>query len=328
MNRDELKRAIAEKAATAGVAPNQRSAFAELVMTIVEPNHLSLDLFSAFLPTRQWKAGDQVGKRVRRGRYPIRTMVPGAKHLTDVLSFQESQTYMFDRLIAGTSHNLWEIQSGEVGTTDQFRTELRADLFDELVSRVFSLLASVWNSTDTPNNYIDASATGVTQAGLDTMLDTITDYTGSVRAIIGSRAALKPIYTFAQYREFELNGTNVDGIAFQVESAFNEFTNSRRVSRYAGVPLIEIPQVYRQRLSFTGTGGNANLRDASNRMIPTDRVLVIGDQAGEIALMGGTEYQDYTDPTTQPPNYVLHAWQAYGMIVDDVEAIGVIKTNT
>ena len=44
--------------------------------------------------------------------------------------------------------------------------------------------------------------------------------------------------------------------------------------------------------------------------------------------MDGFEYQDYTDPTTQPANYVLHGWQAYGMIIDDVEQIGIIKTNT
>ncbi len=328
MNRDELKRAVAEKAATAGIAPNQRSAFAELIMTVVEPNHLTLDLFHAFLPTRQFNTGDRIGKRVRRGRYPVRTMVPGSKHLHDVLSFQESQTYMFDRLIAGTSHNLWEIQSGEVGTTDQFRSELRADIFDELVSRVFTLLATVWNSTDTPNNFTDASSTGITATALDNAIENMLDYTGSVRAIIGSRRALLPVYEFAQFREFELSGTNVDGIAFVNQEAFNEFTNSRRVTRYAGIPLIELPQVYRNSLSFTGSGGNVSLRDPSQRMIPTDRVVLVGDQAGEIALMGGTEYQDYTDPTTQPPNYVLHAWQAYGLLVDDVEAIHVIKTNT
>lgn len=324
MNKDALK-AVAEKAATAGVAPNKRSAFADLIMTVIEPNHLSLDLFSAFMPTRQFNAGDRIGKRVRRGRYPVRTMVPGSKHLHDVLSFVESQAYMFDRLIAGTSHNLWEIQSGEVGTVDQFRSELRADIFDELVSRVFSLLSTVWNSTDTPNNYVDASSTGITQTALDTVIETLLAYTGNVRAIVGSRAALLPVYNFAQFREFELSGTNTDAVGFAVDTAFNEFTNSRRVTRYAGIPLVEIPQVYRNRLPAGATGG---LRDATQRMIPTDKVLVIGDQAGEIALMGGTEYQDYTDPTTQPPNYVLHAWQAYGMIVDDVEAIAVIKTNT
>lgn len=327
MNKDELKRAVAEVAATAGVAPNQRSAFAELIMTVVEPNHLSLDLFSAFLPTRQFNAGDRIGKRVRRGRYPVRTMVPGSKHLHDVLSFQESQTYMFDRLIAGTSHNLWEIQSGEVGTTDQFRSELRADIFDELVSRVFTLLATVWNSTDTPNNYTDASSTGITATALDNAIENMLEYTGSVRAIIGSRRALLPVYSFAQFREFALTGTNTDAVAFPT-TAFNEFTNSKSVRQYYGIPLVELPQVYRNRLSFTGTGGNTTLRDASDRMIPTDRVVLIGDNAGEIALMGGTEYQDYTDPSTQPPNYVLHSWQAYGMLIEDVEAIGVIKTNT
>lgn len=328
MNKAEWQRAVAEKAITAGQAPNKKSAYAELLMTIVEPNHLSLDLFNAFLPTRQFNAGDRIGKRVRRGRYPVRTMVPGSKHLHDVLSFQESQAYMFDRLIAGTSHNLWEIQSGEVGTTDQFRSELRADIFDSLVSRVFTLLATVWNSTDTPNNFTDASSTGITNTALDAAIENMIEYTGNVRAIIGSRRALLPVYEFAQYREFELSGTNVDGIAFVNQEAFNEFTGSRRVSRYAGIPLVEIPQVYRNRLGFTGTGGNTTLRSVDDRMIPTDRVILVGDNAGEIALMGGTEYQDYTDPTTQPPNYVLFSWQAYGLLVDDVEAIHVIRTNT
>ena len=327
MNRDELKRAVADVAATAGVAPSQRSAYADLIMTVVEPNHLSLDLFSAFLPTRQFNAGDRVGKRVRRGRYPIRTMVPGSKHLHDVLSFQESQTYMFDRLIAGTSHNLWEIQSGEVGTTEQFNRELRADLFDELVSRVFTLLATVWNSTDTPNNYTDASSTGITSTALDNAIENMFDYTGNVRAIIGSRRALLPVYTFAQFREFALSSTDPTRVAFPT-TAFNEFTGSKSVRQYYGIPLVEIPQVYRNRLSFTGSGGNTTLRSAGDRMIPTDRVILVGDNAGEIALMGGTESQDYTDPTTQPPNYVLHVWQAYGLLVDDVEAISIIKTNT
>lgn len=327
MNRDELKRAVAEVAATAGVAPNQRSAFADLIMTVVEPNHLSLDLFSAFLPTRQFNAGDRIGKTVRRGRYPVRTMVPGSKHLHDVLSFQESQAFVFDRLIAGTSHNLWEIQSGEVGTTEQFRSELRADIFDELVSRVFSLLASVWNSTDTPNNYTDASSTGITATALDNAIENMLDYTGTVRAIIGARRALLPVYNFAQFREFALSSSDPARVAFET-TAFNEFTNSKSVRQYYGIPLVELPQVYRNRLSFSGTGGNLNLRDVSARMIPTDRVILVGDNAGEIALMGGTEYQDYTDPTTQPPNYVVHAWQAYGMLVTDVEAIHVIKTNT
>lgn len=291
--RPELKQKIAEAAKTAALIQHDRSAFADLIMEIIEPNHLSLDILSAFgLDTRQLNPGDELGKRVRRGRYPVRTMVPGAKHLTDVLSFQQQQTYMFDRLIAGTSHNVWEIRSGEVGTVDQFKNELRADLFDELVSRVFSLLTTVWNSTDTPNNFTDATSTGLTAVALDAMIETLLDYTGTIRAIVGSRQALLPLYSFAQYREFALNSTNTDAVAFQTE-AFNEFTRANKVSTYKGVPIVELPQVYRNRLGFTGANGNTGLRDATNRMIPTDRVLVIGENAGSLVLMGGTEYHTY-----------------------------------
>jgi len=204
------------------------------------------------------------------------------------------------------------------------RSELRADMFDEIVSKVFTLLTSVWTSGLTPNNYIDASGTGVTATALDAMIETLLAYTGQVRAIVGSRAALLPIYRFAQYREFVPTSPNVNAFVPIVDK-LNEFAQNNKVSTYLGIPLIELPQVYRNRLPANATGG---LRDASQRMIPTDRVLVIGDQVGEIALMGGFEYQDYTDPTTQPANYVLHGWQAFGMIVDDVQNIGIIRTNT
>ena len=276
------------------------------------------------MPTVQKKKGDQIGRRVRRGRYPIRTMTPGAKHLTDVLSYQEYYTMMFDRLIAGTSHSVWEIESGEVGTVDQMRTELRLDLFDEIVSKVFTLLSTAWTAAATPSNYLDQSATGVTQTGLETVLETVLNYSGQVKAIIGSRAALLPIYRFAQYREFALTGTGTDRIAFPT-AALDEFLRTMRVQSYLGVPIIELPQVYRNRLAANATSG---LNGAANRMIPTDKIVVVGGNAGQVVLMDGFEYQDYTDPTTQPANYVLHGWQAYGLVLDDVEQIAVIKTNT
>jgi hypothetical protein len=317
--------AIKNVAKTASDARGGRTAFAELVIETIQPNHLSLDLFSAFMPTVQKNKGDQIGKRIRRGRYPIRTMTPGAKHLTDVLSYQEYYTMMFDRLIAGTSHNVWEIQSGEVGTVEQFRTELKADLFDEIVSRVFTLLSTAWTSSATPSNFVDASATGVTQTVLDAMIETILNYSGEVRAIIGTRAALLPIYRFAQFKEFVLTGTGTDRWA-GITDHFAEFQNTNKVSTYLGIPLIELPQVYRNRLDAGAT--SLAWRGTAQRMIPTDKVLVIGGQPGQIVLMDGFEYQDYTDPTTQPANYVLHGWQSYGLVLDDVLQLGIIKTNT
>ena len=320
----EFKVALASVAKTAKDARGFRTAYSDLLIETVEPNHLSLELFNAFMPTVQKKKGDQIGRRVRRGRYPIRSMVPGSKHLTDVLSYQEYYTMMFDRLIAGTSHNVWEIESGEVGTVEQMRKDLRADLFDEIVSRVFSLLTTTWTSGATPSNFVDQSGTGVTQTGLETLMETILNYSGQVRAIIGSRAALLPIYKFAQYREFVLTGTGTDRAAFPT-AALDEFLRTMKVSTYLGVPIVELPQVYRNRLDAGTTSG---LRNVSQRMIPTDKIVVVGDTAGQVVLMDGFEYQDYTDPTTQPANYVLHGWQAYGLIVDDVQQIGIIKTNT
>lgn len=325
-NSPEFKQAVAEyskSAASAGKGP--RTAYADLVMEVVQPNHLSFDLLSAFLPVTTRAKGDQIGRRVRRGRYPIRTMTPGAKHLTDVLSYQEYFTFMFDRLIAGTSHSVWEIESGEVGTVEQFRTELRQDLFDDLITKVFTLLSTAWNSSATPSNFLDSSGTGLTQAGLEAMIETVYNYSGQVRAIVGSRAALLPLYKFALYREFVLTGTGTDR-GFGITSAFNEFTNTNKVSSYLGIPVVELPQVYRNRLDANAT--TMAWRGVAQRMIPTDKVLVIGDTAGEVALMGEFEYQDYTDPTTQPANYVLHGWQAYGMLINDIQQIGVIKTNT
>lgn len=246
----------------------------------------------------------------------------GSKHLTDVTSYVEKYTFMFDRLVAGTSHSLWEIQNGEVGTVAQMREDLRNDIYDTLVSKVFNLLTTTWNEADTPDNYQDLAGP-LTQAGLDAMVESMLDNGQNIRAIMGTRKALRPMYTFAQYREFELSGTGVDAVAFPVESAFNEFTNSRKVSRYTGIPVIELPQVTRNMLAPGATSGNLR----ADRLLPDDKVLIISENAGQIAIYGETEYQDYTDPTTQPPNYVLHAWQAYGMVVDNVEGVGVLAIN-
>lgn len=314
MDRNELIKAVAERAKTAGVGG--RSAFAELVMEIIQPNHLSLELFNAFMPTTTKQPGDQRGRRVRRGRYPVYTMVPGTKHMHAVTHFEEQMTFSFDRLISGVSHSLWEIQSGEVGTVDQMRSDLRADIFDEIVTRIFNLLNTVWNGVDTPNNYTDASSGGVTATVLENMIENVLDATGNVRAIVGTRKALMPVYKFAQYREFVLTGTGTDRAAFTTE-AFTEFLRTNRVSTYLGIPLIEIPQIYTQRLP-----------NIKQRKIQDNRILVIGENVGEIALVEGTKYYDYTDPTTQPPNYVLFAEQDFGVLIDNVEGIGIIKTNT
>lgn len=72
MNKQEKLKAIAELAKTIGTAPaGKLSEFAEMVIEATEPNHVSLDVFNVFMPTRRANFGDQIVKRVRRGRYPV-----------------------------------------------------------------------------------------------------------------------------------------------------------------------------------------------------------------------------------------------------------------
>lgn len=315
MTREELKLAVAEVAKSAGNSPSGRSAMAELIVRTVEPMHLSLDLFSSFMPVTTLNPGDEIQYKVRKGRYPIATMVPGSMHLAHQVYRQDKLVRAFDRLITGATCNVWELQAGEMGTVEEMRAQLRADLFDTLVSRVFNLLSTIWNTTDTPSNYFDASSGGVTAAVLDDAIENVLERAGSVRAIFGSRRALFPIYEFATSVPVIVE-SGVSGTAIPT-NAFLEFYSNNKITTYKGIPLIELNQVYANQLP-----------DVNEKLIPTDKIVVIGDRAGEIALMGGFEYQDYTDMRKQPAEYVLHGWQQYSMIVDSPDRIAVIKSNT
>lgn len=312
MEQNELLKAVAEQAKTAGASPNGKSAFAETIINMVEPNHLSLDLFNTFMPTRQAALGDTIIRRVRRGRYGVQTMVPGTNHLvsqpTDV---QDYHTYVFDRLIGGARESVWNLRNGDLTTIDRIRQQLQWDLTDNLIAKVFALLGSVWNSTDTPNNY--ATTTNLTYTILDNMIENLLLTAGDVKAIIGTRTALRNVYNFAGWREWQYMSGNGE-IAYPVTPKLLEYLDTNRVSTYKGIPLIELPQVFKNQLP-----------DFREKLIPDNQIILVGANAGEILMYGGVEYQDYTDMTIQPADYILNAWMSYGMIVDMPENIGVIK---
>ena len=73
---EQLRRAIAEAARAAGQDPAGHSAFAELIIEAIEPNHLTFELINTFLPTRSLNPGDSLVRRVRNG-FRVRTFVPG-----------------------------------------------------------------------------------------------------------------------------------------------------------------------------------------------------------------------------------------------------------
>ena len=147
------------------------------------------------------------------------------------------------------------------------------------------------------------------------MIEEILERAGSVKAIVGQRRALLPVYDFAGYKGI-VTVAGQSGTALELLQ-FQEFYRTNSVTEYKGIPLVQLNQVFAE-----------NLPDVRERLIRTDVVLVVGADAGVIATMGGFEYQDYTDMRTQPANYVLHGYQAYAMLIDAPDRIGVIKTNT
>lgn len=312
MNKDELMKTVAEVSRTAGTSANQRSAYAELLIELLEPQHLTLDLFSTFMPSRSAQEGDVVIKRVRRGRYAVQSMVPGTNHLANQpTTVQDYHSYVYDRLISGVRESLWNVQAGKVQTVQDLRNQLQLDITDTLVTKVFTLLSTVWNSVDTPTHYVETGT--LTSAAVEELIENVMDTAGNVRAIMGTRRALRPMYEFAGFREYAYtDGSGL--IAYPVNEKLMEYLNTNRITAFKGVPVIELPQVFKNQLP--------NLRE---RLIPDDKIIVIGENAGEIILYGDMRYQDYTDNTIQPPDYVLHAYQSYGMVVDMPENIGVIK---
>lgn len=310
--------ALAEVAKRAGDSPQGRSAFAELIYEIINPNHVTLDVVSAFgLPTRSLNPGDQLVRRVRSG-FPVRTMVPGTMHLADQIAAGEIYTYAIDYIIAKTRWSLWELQRGELGTIEDFRREMEASLIDSIVSRVFNLLVSVWDvGTTSFTNFLDATSTGLTEDNLTNMMETVLYRSGNIRAIVGSRRALLPVYKFAGVFEVTATSPNVNGV-ITAPSILEEWRRTGRVRTYKGAPLIELPQIFQRQM-----GANYD-----TKLIDDSHVIVVGDNAGEAILYGGTESQDSTDLRTEPPEYQLALWRGFGMIVDRPEQIGVMKVAT
>lgn len=120
----------------------------------------------------------------------------GTNHLADQVRLpQETYSYQIDYLIAKIRYSLLELQRAELFTVDDLRREMEASLIDEMVSRVFTLIGTVWTSTNTPSNFLSTSA--LTEPTLESMVETVLDKAGTVRAIVGTRASLLPIYKFA-----------------------------------------------------------------------------------------------------------------------------------
>jgi hypothetical protein len=282
--------------------PNKRDALAEIIVEFVQPNHLTNQIVGDILNTRSLKPGDSLVKKIRKG-IEVRTLVPGAVHLASEITVSDRMNYILDGADVKVTYNQWELESGEIGTVAEIRREMAQKLNDFYVQKVFTALSTVWSAVNTPDNYT-AVGGAITSTALESAIDQINLTTAGAKVILGSRAAVTPITKFGA---FWSDGSNVEGS----QTAIDEIRQTGMLGRYYGVPIRAIEQVF------------DNLEDY-NALIPTDKILVIGENVGDFITYGDVKTKQWSDMNPTPPQWMLEIYQQFGLIIDNAMGIFVL----
>lgn len=283
---------------------SQREALASLIIEYVNPNHITENIIGLFLDTRRMKVGDALVKKVRSG-IDVRTLVPGSVHLASEITVTDRYNYMLDGVDIKVRANLWELESGELGTVESIRSEMIATLSDFYIQRVFTCLVNIWTAVNTPLNF--AVSVPLTAAALRAGIDWINYTTGKVKAVVGTRLALAPITQFAGFH-VDVATANVWGN----EDAIREIYRSGWLGQWYGAPIVALDQVWNDPVNFAP-------------QIPNNRVLIIGEKTGEFILYGEPKWKqwEHMDPT--PPDWLVELWTQFGLVIDNAMGIYVIQ---
>ena len=300
MDEKKLKEAVAEL-----LKAGDREALAALIIEYVQPRHLTDDFVSLLLGTRSLNIGDALVKKVRTG-IKVRTLVPGSIHLKSEITVRDRINYVLDGADVGVTYNEWELQSGELGTLEEIRAEMSAKLRDYYLGKVFTSLSTIWNGTNTPNNYT-AVGGPLTATALENAIDHINETTSGVKAVVGTRAALSPITKFGA---FWSDGTNVADVPENI----SEIMRTGMLGRYYGARIIALEQVYDNPFDYTP-------------LLPNDKILVIGEGVGEFITYGEVREKQWSDMRPTPPHWYLEIYQQFGMIIDRADGIFVLDVS-
>jgi len=312
------------RSALAELAKKDRAAFAEIITEYVDPVYLSLDLLGNFMDSREMKFGDILVKRFK-GKYNVQQIVPGQITLgQQIVVRDKAMSINLDILAAKAEYNILELQHGGPDfTPEQVRADVKAALQEKILMRGWNALANIWttgNATaltqtgSTFSNYQNAAGP-LTSSLLDDAIDHVNYWSGGVRAIIGTEIALAPLTEFGQYKL--ISGTNTDNYVtldgrpagtFQNVSPFG--TGSKGVESYRGVSnIVRIPQIF----------------DESEYpklpLLPTDFVLVVGQNVGEFITYGDAQTKEYVDNRPTPPYWNYETWLQFGMMVWNAKGI-------
>lgn len=279
------------------------SAVAALLVEYVQPQHVTTDIVGLLLNSRSLGQNDALVKKVRRG-IKVRTLVPGRIHLASEITVSDRLNYALDGLDVKVHANLWELESGELGTVEDIKSEMEAALRDEYLARVFLALSTVWTAVNTPSNYTNVGGP-LTATVLKNAIDRVNQTTSGVKAVVGMRAALTPITTFGA------GWTDGASISQPVPENISEIMRTGFLGRWYGAPIIALDQVYDNPEDY-------------NPLLPTDKVLVIGEKVGEFITYGDVRTKDYQDMRPTPPQQYFEIYQQYSMIIDRADGIYVL----
>jgi hypothetical protein len=299
---DEKK--VQEAIASMMKDPSQREALASIIVEYVQPNHLTTDFISGLLNTRSLQPGDALVKKLRKG-IEVRTLVPGSIHLAQEITVQERMNYILDGADVKVTYNAWEIESGEIGTVQEIRNEMARKLNDFYINKVFSALSTVWSGVNTPDNYTAVGGV-ITNTALEAAINQINKTTPGAMAIVGSRAALTPITKFAAFWAHS-NGSTIG----YSETALDQIRKQGWIGEYYGVPIRLVEQSWDNAADY-------------NKLVPEDKVLVIGQNVGEFITYGEVKSKQWTDMNPTPPQWFLEIYQQFGMIIDNAMGIYVL----
>jgi hypothetical protein len=212
------------------------------------------------------------------------------------------------------TYNEWELERGEIGTVESITAEMSAKLKDFHINKVFTALSSVWDASNTPDNYAtissaDWNAGGATaEAAVRAAIDRLNQTTAGAKVVIGAREVMTPTTLFQAFWG-DLASTQAYHTA---DELLMRIFNDGWLGRYYGVPFLAVDQVWDNPEDY-------------NPMVPTDKVLFVGENAGTFITYGDVRQKQWTDMAPTPPQWYLEYYQQFGMIIDNAQGIYVLE---
>lgn len=292
-----------EEAFASILKSGDKEALAELIIEYIQPNHITADFVGMLLNSRTLKPGDSLVKKLRKG-IEVRTLVPGSIHLASEITVRERMNYILDGADVKVNYDEWDMQNGNIGTVESITKEMMAKLRDYYQGKVFSALTTVWTAGNTPDNYTSVGGS-LSATVLKAAIDNINQTVGKVKAVVGVRSVLTPITTFGAFWK------DSSGTEFPVDGQLAEVMREGWLGTYYGAPIVALSQEWDNPEDY-------------NTLLPTDKVLVIGENVGEFITYGEPKWKQWTDMNPTPPRFLMEVYQQFGLMIDKAVGIHVL----